>query len=107
MFLYDLNTASVVLPDSVKPSKSSIFSSQSLSLLSCGRVRALASQVSAINHDPSYSASVAVLGFFVWGANGGGYFCLGGLMRIKRRRRETTIAEGNKPLTTRGDGGAS
>src|SRR6218665_538236 len=33
-----------------------------------------------------------------------GYFCLGGLLRIKRRRRETAIAEGKKPLTTRGLG---
>ena len=32
-------------------------------------------------------------GIFVWGANG-----------IKRRRRETAIAEGKKPLTTRGLG---
>src|SRR6218665_2062732 len=32
---------------------------------------------------------VAVLGFFVWGANGAGIFCLGGLM---------AIAEGKKRL---------
>src|SRR6218665_3576328 len=33
--------------------------------------------------------------FFVWG-----------LMGIKRRRRETAIAEGKKPLTTRGSSGS-
>ena len=36
------------------------------------------------------------------GANWDGYFCLGGLMGIKRRRRETAIAEGKKSLTTIG-----
>src|SRR6218665_3789443 len=35
----------------------------------------------------------------------GRVFLFGGLMGIKRRRRETTIAEGKKPLTTRGYGG--
>ena len=47
---------------------------------------------------------MAVLGFCVWGANGAGIF-VWGLMGIKR---ETAIAEGKKPLTTRGSaGGAS
>src|SRR6218665_3234621 len=41
------------------------------------------------------------------GAYGGGHFCLGGLMGLKRRRRETAIADGKKPLTTRGSEGAS
>src|SRR6218665_547146 len=47
---------------------------------------------------------VAVLGFFVWGANGAGIL-FGGLMGIKRRRRETTIAEGKKPPPAGGVGG--
>ena len=49
--------------------------------------------------------SVAVLGFCVWGVNGADNF-VWGLMGIKRRRRETAIAEGKKPLTTRESGGA-
>src|SRR6218665_1556438 len=48
--------------------------------------------------DSLLRSPVAVLGFFVWGANGAGIFCLGGLMGIKRRRRETAIAEGKKRL---------
>ena len=36
----------------------------------------------------------------------GRVFLFGGLMGIKRQRRETAIAEGKKPLTTRGSGGA-
>src|SRR6218665_520177 len=50
--------------------------------------------------------AVAVLGFCVWGLMGL-VFLFGGLMGIKRRRRETAIAEGKKPLTTKGSGGAS
>ena len=34
----------------------------------------------------------------------GQVFLFGGLMGIKRRRRKTAIAEGKKPLTTRGLG---
>src|SRR6218665_4128144 len=52
-------------------------------------------------HDLSPFGAVAVLGFFVWGANGAGIFCLGGLMGIKRRRRETAIAD---PGQKRGGG---
>ena len=37
----------------------------------------------------------------------GRVFLFWGLMGIKRRRRETAIAEGKKPLTTRGPGGVS
>ena len=47
-------------------------------------------------------------GFKIWGLCSGGsrIFCLGGLMGIKRRRRETAIAEGKKFLTTRGSSGS-
>src|SRR6218665_3297268 len=38
------------------------------------------------------------------GSGGSGFFCWGGVRGIKRGRRETTIAEGKKPLTTRGYG---
>src|SRR6218665_2645822 len=41
---------------------------------------------------------------FCLGANAGGYLCWGGLTGIRRRRRETAIADGKKPLTTRGSG---
>ena len=36
----------------------------------------------------------------------GRVFLFGGANGIKRRSRETAIAEGKKPLTTRGSGGA-
>src|SRR6218665_1120841 len=62
-------------------------------------------------HDPSISksgkskspridayASVAVLGFCGWGANGAGIFVWGA--------KEGLSAEGKKPLTTKGPGGA-
>ena len=44
---------------------------------------------------------------FCLGGLMGRVFLFGGLMGIKRRRRETAIAEGKKPLTTRGPGVAS
>ena len=38
----------------------------------------------------------------MFGGANGAVFLFGGLMGIKSRRRETAIAEGKKPLTTRG-----
>ena len=49
--------------------------------------------------------AVAVLGFCVWGADGADIFVWGGLKGNKRRWRETAIAKGKKPLTTRGSEG--
>ena len=52
-------------------------------------------------HVGTLGKSVAVLEFCVWGANEAGIFVWEGERGIKRRRRETAIAKGNKPLTTR------
>ena len=49
----------------------------------------------------SVVSPVAVLGFCVWGETGQ-VLLFRGLKGIKRRRRETAIAEGKKPLTTIG-----
>src|SRR6218665_2759864 len=44
--------------------------------------------------------------FVFGGANRAGIFVLGSSRRVKRRRREAAIAEGKKPLPTRGSEGA-
>src|SRR6218665_2548668 len=54
------------------------------------------------SRSPSGGSRILCLGGLM-----GWVFLFGGLMGIKRRRRETAIAEGKKPLTTRGSGRAS